>query len=840
MASPSPALIADGLNTLPEVAEIQVQISNELIHLLSDQLYQSPLKAIEELVVNAFDADADTCKLFVPPAGKPGDDRFMAIFDTGSGMTTAAMTDLWHIGRSTKRDPASTNHVRKQIGKFGIGKLATYTVSNRLTYFSKTSEGILSASLDFGDFKADPTGSTSTPVKIKIRKVANIAAVSAMAGMAGVLTSAGIVTADLNRPTWTLALIENLKEKANQIRLGRLHWVLSSAMPMSAGFRLFLNGSEVTSTKDAFKDATRFTLAELPDSRLKALNDATDDGFFKEGDAIKSKTLTEGVTGLVRVTEKTLPGKSDDLLRSFGFFVRVRGRLINEEEPFFGMTHLHHGTLNRFRADLEADDLDVAITAPRESIGLSQVKDRFEALLREIFQEARQRYEKHLADIAKKEANKKEPDRTFVSPELLETPIADALSRGWSGAGADADSSWFYVSDPATQDVRAEITKLYEQPRTAFTFTYVGTGPQGRFVKYDPVTRIFALNSLHPFVVAQIDNPRTKNLLEDIAIAEVMLETQLRLAGVAAQVVGEVLEERNKLLIGLALEHPSSRGATARMLRDSSADEHDLELALVAAARSLGFVAKHISGSGEADGVARFVSYPEKITKITLEAKSSSATPSLGAIDFAGLQEHMIKGAGQGAQGCLLISPSYPACLDDGSATATRAKSLRISCWTIDQLADVVVAAESRHITARDVLDIVLSAFAPLDVSAAIKKLFDNPLWDQQQLNDAIIEALRRLEAKLPDMPRTLDLVAGNISMDDQFPGITASDVKKAAGDLASMSKGALKFDGTAFTLLTSYDELRRRTIASVGEGLPLRSGQLKSPPRGAPKPDEH
>src|ERR1700733_15515610 len=163
MASTSPALIADGLNILPEVAEIQVQISNELIHLLSDQLYQSPLKAIEELVVNAFDADADTCKLFVPPAGKPGDDRFMAIFDTGSGMTAGGMTDLWHIGRSTKRDPVSSNHVRKQIGKFGIGKLATYTVSNRLTYFSKTSEGILSASLDFGDFKADPTRGGGAP-----------------------------------------------------------------------------------------------------------------------------------------------------------------------------------------------------------------------------------------------------------------------------------------------------------------------------------------------------------------------------------------------------------------------------------------------------------------------------------------------------------------------------------------------------------------------------------------------------------------------------------------------------------------------------------------------------
>ena len=33
-------------------SEVRVRLSNELVQLLSDQLYQSPLKAIEELVVN--------------------------------------------------------------------------------------------------------------------------------------------------------------------------------------------------------------------------------------------------------------------------------------------------------------------------------------------------------------------------------------------------------------------------------------------------------------------------------------------------------------------------------------------------------------------------------------------------------------------------------------------------------------------------------------------------------------------------------------------------------------------------------------------------------------------
>ena len=39
-------------------APLPVTLSPELIGLLSEQLYRSPSKAIEELVVNAFDAEA--------------------------------------------------------------------------------------------------------------------------------------------------------------------------------------------------------------------------------------------------------------------------------------------------------------------------------------------------------------------------------------------------------------------------------------------------------------------------------------------------------------------------------------------------------------------------------------------------------------------------------------------------------------------------------------------------------------------------------------------------------------------------------------------------------------
>ena len=122
---PDSNLVADALAELTQVGEpIEVSLSNELVHLLSDQLYQSPLKAIEELVVNAYDADATECRIFVPVLS----DRtrnYIVVFDNGVGMDREGLTDLWQIGRSNKRtEEIERRRKRKQIGKFGIGKLA--------------------------------------------------------------------------------------------------------------------------------------------------------------------------------------------------------------------------------------------------------------------------------------------------------------------------------------------------------------------------------------------------------------------------------------------------------------------------------------------------------------------------------------------------------------------------------------------------------------------------------------------------------------------------------------------------------------------------------------------
>jgi hypothetical protein len=144
----------------------------------------------------------------------------MGIFDTGIGMTPGQMKDLWHIGNSKKRLSETTDTTsRKQIGKFGIGKLATFTVGSQLTYVSKSAEGICSATLDFELFSSD-ANAIPKPVNIAIRKIDDWGALAARPSFADLIKKCAIPDSDFKRPTWTLALIEKLKTKAAEITLG--------------------------------------------------------------------------------------------------------------------------------------------------------------------------------------------------------------------------------------------------------------------------------------------------------------------------------------------------------------------------------------------------------------------------------------------------------------------------------------------------------------------------------------------------------------------------------------------------------------------------------------------
>lgn len=810
---------------------LEVVLSHELVALLSEQLYQSPIKAIEELVVNAYDADAPTCFVFVPAAKNP--DELILVVDDGVGMDHAGLRDLWHVGHSSKRtEKIGLARQRKQIGKFGIGKLATYAVANRVTYVTRCAGGpVLSTTLDFSQFKPDPMGGRQ-PLVLPVSRISE-SSILDNATLTRALEAAGVVASDLvARESWTVVVLEELKSKARGLSSGRLRWVLSTAMPLRSEFNLHLNGEHIESAKYEYERIVDFAVCDLPAKRINAVSVSTREEWSVVGDKLISPSFPAGVSGQVIVTRKTIfGGKSSDLGRSHGFFVRVLGRLVNYEEPLFGLMPRSYEVFNRFRADVEVDDLDESLTAPRESVESVPQMESLKTLLEELYNEARSQYSAW--QKAQESADKKKPEheRQPVSPRYLDEPIADMLSQetvrsdtwddvteppAWS-PGVDADDEWFYLRIAPDTDLDALIENIYSASSTPRLYTYemLPGGQDGRLVKFDPVNASFEINSDHPLVRAHSDSAADP-LLEDLVTAEALLEVYLREHGMRAQLVGEILERRDQLFRVLTKDRVYSFASIAAELRDAANDEKELEVQLVLAARALGFVAKHISGAGTPDGLARFLDYPTGEVKITLEAKSSDKVPSLGAIDFAGLGEHVTR---TGSQGCLLVAPAYPGDnRGDNAAAALRAIQSNVSCWTVDQLARVVEQAGRRHLNARDILDIVLKSFTPDQVSAAVDKLLSTPNWQSRSLYFAIIEALRGLEDRLPGTPRSIEVVAVEVSRNAEFNKIRVEEVAKAVRDIAGASQGALSIRGDERLVLnTSIDELTLRVGGILG-----------------------
>jgi len=820
-----------------EKGKLQVRLSNQIIHLLSEQMYSSPLKAIEELVVNAYDADASECRIGIPV--EAGADRSIVVYDDGQGMDFAGLEQLWHVGESPKRNKeVSDKRHRKLIGKFGIGKLATYAIADRITYLSRRDGRILHVTCDYRSFKSDPEGAADA-VPLLVNEVDDPKVFRSEALFRGVCEAVDLDADHLTNgvSTWTLCVLESLKPKAAELKIGRLKWVLRTAMPLRSDFAVQVNDEKLQSSKSDFNTIVSFEVKDLPLHRMKALNEQQHDPSWhwtRSATGLTSKMFPAGVTGSIIVTDRSLvQGKSADIDRSHGFFVKVRGRLVNQKDELFGLHALTHATINFFRADIEADDLNSEVTAPREGLETGPKTATIQRLLLELFNEARSKQvaaEKANSDAEKR---KREAERSYVPPRLVERPIADTLSMfGTSDAGADADDSYFFMTPQAPEVINEVVEQLYTE-RKKFKFEYVALGRTDRLVKFDPSTATFSMNDDHELVTAYADDPRAQSLLEDIATSEVMLEVYMREAGIDTFRIGEVLERRDLLLRSLSQDRVYSLDSIARQLRDSVNDEYNLEVALVAAARALGFNAKHISKRGEPDGIARFMDYKLGETKLTLEAKSSEGEPGLGSLDFAGLAEHASR---HEAHGCLLIAPSYVGEKlkrkdEDGtaidSAVDHRASTNKISCWTIEDLARIVEAAESHQITASQISDIVRMTFKPADVHTAVELLLNRT--NMQETYREILAALRSLGQpnRLRGTTRTVQHVAAVLAINSST--LNDDEVRSALNDISNASRGMLRLNENSIILNGDLDELERRVASLTGDpGQPRKLGTFR------------
>ena len=514
--------IADALAEIGEsVTDIDILISYDVVKLLSEQLYASPVKAVEELVVNGWDAGAAECSVLVDIS----DTETIAVFDNGCGMTQEQLTNLWHIGVSRK-PPLRIR--RKQIGKFGIGKLASYAVASRATYISKSTDGLLSVTINFDDLatRTDPSTGIARPLPLSIRRLGGAADLRGIPEFER--TTEKLVLPDLDHtPSWTLVLLENLRERASALAsTGRLQWVLETAMPFASDFQLRLNGDLVESNKRRFKAIVEFSVGDIRQQRLDSLNQGSEEPWVKAKGCLVSRSFPSGVSGTVVVTEKSLysaGGKSEDLGRSHGFFVRVHKRLVNETDPLFGARPLSFSTWYHFAAEIEADDLNDYITASRDDFEQSDLKPKLRELLIALFNEARDLQKMVEDEREKKNRQKTEGERENVSRELIERPLADALSLGSTEKEGD---EWSLLDPtPEPEQISDIVESLYDDsaPRRRYRLTYAALGPTAPFVMMSPIEPVLTLNEDHELVQEHYEKAEGRRALELFAIAEVML-----------------------------------------------------------------------------------------------------------------------------------------------------------------------------------------------------------------------------------------------------------------------------------------------------------------------------
>lgn len=702
---------------------IDVRLSYKIIKLFSEGLYASPNKAIEELVANSFDAGAQRVQVLLSP-NIHEQNATIVVIDDGEGMDADGLKQHWLIGISDKRHLSKLPRGRQQIGKFGIGKLATYVLADRLTHISNHEGMYYSTSMDFAtlDKRVENEVEPKAPIKIPLRELSEPEAKQALKvwTTTAAFKTSGIALFGKGAPkSWTVAIMSSLKPKVHEIKPGHLEWVLRTALPLRPDFGIWLSGTKLISSKKGKGLLKKWILGkdivELPKPSLKDISVSEDKSFDKSSEFRFGLDVPDlgRITGYAEVYKDLLTGKSDELGRSYGFFVYVYGRLVNVIDGHFGISpdELRHGTFGRFRLVVNMDGLDRELRSTREAISEGPLLGTAQDVLRAIFNAVRPTIERHDKE---EEPGAKLARKIAASPSSLSRrPIIELARAVVEGKGK---SRFLIVPKHETVAERNAFIASLEQRATdadqfvtGLTIDYNGSS-DGGLARYDTITGSLRINAWHPFVATFHDEFASKNLgqpLELFAMAEVLAEAHLYAIGVKPEQIEDFLAVRDQLLRNFANESGrQSAFAVALALEEARNNPDALEEKLCAAFTSLGFDTIRIGGKNNPDGVATALisadnSGKPRQYKVSLDAKSKKKDKGKVAAGTVKVSTVIRHRDDYSCQHALVVGRAFPTSKGDASALAKEIKNdsnktaavgepKTITLITIDDLATIV------------------------------------------------------------------------------------------------------------------------------------------------------
>jgi len=755
-----------------ETDSIHVRLSYRIIELFSEGLYASPNKAIEELVANSFDAGARKVQVLLS-SNLHDQDATIVVIDDGEGMGVAGLKQHWLVGVSNKRQLGKLPRGRQQIGQFGIGKLATYVLADRLSHISKSGGKYYATSMDYRaiDRRVEKEVEPKMPIKIPLRELTEGEAKEALKPWTDTTAfkASGMSLFGKGAPgTWTVAIMSSLKDKVHEIKLGHLEWVLRTALPLRDDFSIAFNGTRLVSSKQGKGLVKKWILGKditaLPKPAPKEIA-VSEDKTVPADDGQHYGLEVAGlgrITGYAEAYKDLLTGKSDEIGRSYGFFVYIFGRLINVDDGHFGIPpdELRHGTFGRFRLVINIDSLDRDLRSNRESIRTGPLLITAQNVLRAIFNFARPTIETHEDE---EQPGEKLARKLAATPaSLSRMPIVELARAVMAGK---AQSRYLliprYRSNEETEGFLESLEKRAEdgaQFVTGLAIDYDGL-PDAGIAQYDTQTGNIRINAWHPFVSTFHDEFTNKNArqpLELLAMAEILTEAHLHAIGVKPEQIAEFLSVRDQLLRTLANEsRRKSPFAVARALQEARNDSNLLEEKLCEAFTNLGCECRRIGGNGKPDGKAVAVlpgddkGNPRQYA-VSLEAKSKEKDKgkvAAGTVDIAAVIRHRKK---YECNHALVVGRSFPTkqgeksalahdIADDREKTAALNDPKTITLITIDDLAELVRLRPIKRIGLQK-----------------LRELFQCGLPEESH---AWIEELKKIKIKKPPYRRIVEAI---------------------------------------------------------------------------------
>ena len=594
------------IETVGKVTEkIGVEISYRIIELFSAGLYSSPNKSFEELISNSYDAFADKVSVFVPDDLKK-EGAFIWVCDNGESMDIDGFKELWKIGESNKRTKEREKK-RLQIGRFGIGKLSTYILARKLTHICRKGKKYYAISMDYSTLN---TSATEAEKIFLDARLLSLDEVKEILSPLIFINDKPLLNFNLwgknAEKSWTFAIMTDLKAKASEISMGRLTWILKTALPLSPKFKLYFNGENLVSSKINKKVVKEWVMGTKSDEIVKKFNKDYEITTLHNKPAINLKSLKKVTGKFILYEESLVTGKSEKLGRSHGIFLMVRGRLINNDDPLLGLDALTHGAFNRTQIIINADGLDDHLTSTRESIkesdALAQLR---EYVKRKFNNELRPFYFEYQENQGKKH---KAAYKISTTPTGLTRRPLLILARKFFKGEISEPLLTILPSSLSKKEQGDFLTKLEEDLTSdngiIKDVNWEILEPDDPIALLDLQNRNAKINLMHPFFANFSEDLKSTLPFQLIALVEILTEAHLFELGIDQEDIRIIMERRDHILRELTFSDKPNAPVVATMIKDSLADSTGFEDALYSAFNSLGFETTKLGGSGKPDGIA--------------------------------------------------------------------------------------------------------------------------------------------------------------------------------------------------------------------------------------------